>query len=171
VIPLRPVRALVYGTFYRLPVRLRRRLVRLVVRKYVIGAVVLVRDSESGGAGRLLMLRQPPGRGWGLPAGLLMRREAPVQGAVRELAEETGIELSPDALRPAEPNAVVHLGGWVDMVFETEVPASTTRVRADGAEVLEVRWQPLDDLPRLTTATARLLGHYGIGPAARSACP
>lgn len=160
----RPLRTAVYGTFYRFPVRLRRRLVRLVVPKYVVGAVALVYDSEAPAPGRLLMVRQPPGTGWGLPAGLLQRAEPPVIGAARELAEETGVTLEAGALRPATPNAVVHAKGWVDMVFSTSVPASTTRLVADGAEVIEVAWQPLDALPRLTRATAHLLGLYGIGP-------
>ncbi|MBY8875835.1 NUDIX domain-containing protein [Micromonospora sp. PLK6-60] len=158
-------RAVAYQLFYRLPVPLRRRLVRLVVPKYIVGAVALVRDSEAtDGAGRLLLLRQPPGYSWTLPAGLLQRGEAPVVGAARELFEESGIRLDPARLRPAVPNAVVHAQGWVDVVFETEVPASTTELVVDGAEVFEAAWHPLDDLPRLSRATARLLGHYGIGP-------
>ncbi|MEH1011611.1 NUDIX domain-containing protein [Micromonospora sp. CPCC 206060] len=158
------LRALVYRVFYRLPVPVRRRLVRLAVPKYIVGAVTLVRDSEAGGAGRLLLLRQPPGHSWTLPAGLLQRGEAPVVGAARELAEESGIRLSPDALRPAVPNAVVHAKGWVDVVFEASVPASRTELVVDGAEVFEAAWHPLDDLPRLSRATANLLGYYGIGP-------
>ncbi|MEU1886105.1 NUDIX domain-containing protein [Micromonospora rifamycinica] len=157
-------RAVAYKVFYRLPVTVRRRLVRLAGPKYVVGAVTLVRDSEADGAGRLLLLRQPPGHSWTLPAGLLQRGEAPVVGAARELHEESGVRLSPDRLRPAVPNALVHTRGWVDMVFEVEVPASTTILKVDGAEVLEASWHPLDDLPRLSRATANLLGHYGIGP-------
>ncbi|SCL23306.1 NUDIX hydrolase [Micromonospora inyonensis] len=164
-------RAVVYRTFYRLPVSLRRRLVRLAVPKYIVGAVTLVRDTEADGAGRLLLLRQPPGHSWTLPAGLLRRGEAPVVGAARELAEESGIRLSPDQLRPAVPNAVVHALGWVDVVFEAEVPASRTELVVDGAEVFEAAWHPLDDLPRLSRATARLLGYYGIGPLAGQAPP
>ncbi|MEU3456477.1 NUDIX domain-containing protein [Micromonospora sp. NPDC006766] len=162
-------RALGYQLFYRLPVPLRRRLVRLAVPKYVVGAVTLVRDAED--AGRILLLRQPPGYSWTLPAGLLQRGEAPVAGAARELYEESGIRLSPDRLRPAAPNALVHAKGWVDVVFETEVPASTTELTVDGAEVLEAAWHPLDDLPRLSRATANLLGHYGIGPRAGEVPP
>ena len=159
-------RAFAYQVFYRLPLPLRRRLVRLAVPKYIVGAVTLVWDTEAEGASRLLLLRQPPGHSWTLPAGLLQRGEAPVVGAARELFEESGIRLSPERLRPAVPNAVVHAKGWVDVVFETEVPASSTELVVDGAEVFEAAWHPLDDLPRLSRATAALLGRYGIGPQA-----
>lgn len=162
------LRALAYGAFYRLPHGVRRNLVRLVVPKYIVGAVTLVRDTDAPAPGRLLLLRQPPGRGWSLPAGLLQRREPPVVGAARELAEESGVRLPPEALRPAVPNAVVHAKGWVDVVFEADVPASTTPLKVDGAEVYEAGWYPLDALPTLTPATARLLAYYGIGPLAEA---
>jgi 8-oxo-dGTP pyrophosphatase MutT (NUDIX family) len=152
-------------------VPLRRRLVRLVVPKYIVGAVTLVRDAESDGVGRLLLLRQPPGYSWTLPAGLLQRGEAPVVGAARELAEESGIRLSPDRLRPAVPNAVVHAKGWVDVVFEVDVPASSTELVVDGAEVFEAAWHRLDELPRLSRATAKLLAYYNIGPLAGQVPP
>jgi ADP-ribose pyrophosphatase YjhB (NUDIX family) len=158
-----------YPIFYRLPHRLRIRLVRLVAPTFTVGAVVLVRDADAGGAGRLLLLRQPPGRGWSLPAGLLARGETPLEGALRELAEESGIRLPPEQLRAAVPNAVVHhRGRWVDMVFEAAVPAASTTLAVDNAEVLEAAWHPLDALPPLTRPTARLLGYYGIGPWART---
>jgi len=159
-----PIRTLLYAAFYRLPHAMRRRLVRLAVPKFIVGGVVLVRDAEADRPGRLLLLRQPPGRGWGLPAGLLQRGETPICGAARELGEETGIRLAPEQLRPAVPNAVVHPKGWVDVVFEVSVPASTTTLTVDGAEVYEAAWHQLDELPALTTATARLLACYGIGP-------
>lgn len=153
-----------YSVFYRLPIQWRTRLVRLITPRYVLGSVVLIFDSESQGRQRILMLRQPPGRGWTLPAGLLNKGETPVAGACREAAEETGIELREDQLEPASPSAVVHTKGrWVDMVFLSRVPASTTTLAVDGAEVWEAAWHPVDDLPKLTPATARLLSHYGIG--------
>jgi 8-oxo-dGTP pyrophosphatase MutT (NUDIX family) len=166
VITRRSARALFYRAFYRLPHAVRRRLVRLAVPKYIVGAVTLLYDTEAPEPGRLLLLRQPPGKGWSLPAGLLQHREEPVVGAARELYEESGVRLAPEQLRPATPNAVVHLKGWVDCVFEARVPAASTPLVVDGGEVYEAAWYRLDDLPRLTTATARLLARYGIGPLA-----
>src|SRR5690349_8419368 len=103
-----------------MPGSVRRRLVRLIAPKFLVGAVCLVADSEQDG--RLLLLRQPPGRAWGLPAGLLKRREEPAVGAARELFEESGVRVDPGDLAAAVPNAVVHLKGWVDTVWRVSVP-------------------------------------------------
>jgi ADP-ribose pyrophosphatase YjhB (NUDIX family) len=158
------LRGAFYGTFYRLPGRWRRRLVRVGASKYIVGGVVLVRDADASEPGRIVLLRQPPGYGWSLPAGLLKRREPPIVGAARELHEETGIRLSPDQLTPADPAAVVHHHGrWVDVVFEARVPADVT-FHVDGGEVIEAAWYRLDALPPLTPSTAKLLARYGIGP-------
>ena len=71
-------------------------------------------------------------------------------------------------LTPCQPSAVVHhYGGWVDVVFEARVPADVALV-PDGAEIIDVAWHPLDDLPPLTTPTAKLLAHYDIGPLVES---
>ncbi|MEV6929232.1 NUDIX hydrolase [Dactylosporangium sp. NPDC051485] len=155
------VRALTYRTFYRLPGRWRRRIVRTFQPTYTIGAVAIVRDHQLT---RILLLRQPPGAGWSLPAGLMDRGETPVQCAARELAEETGIKLPPEQMRAANPNAIVHTHGqWVDMVFQTEVEPGAELV-IDPAEVIEAAWHRLDNLPPLTVSASRLLAHYDIGP-------
>jgi ADP-ribose pyrophosphatase YjhB (NUDIX family) len=157
------LRKLGFTVFYRLPPKFRRRLVRLGVGKYIVGAVAIVRDADA--PDRMLLLRQPPGAGWSLPAGLLRRGETPVQGCARELAEESGVQLDVADLSPATPSAVVHTRGrWVDMVFEASVPASQVTLAIDGAEVLEAAWHRLDALPPLTPPTAKLLSYYGIGP-------
>lgn len=161
----RRLRGVAYQAFYRLPHSARRRIVRLIVPKYLVGAVAIIRDAEAAEPGRLLLLRQPPsGRGWGLPAGLLKKGEPPAVGAARELAEESGVVIDPAELTPAVPNAIVHTKGWVDTIFMGAVPASTTTLVVDGGEVLEAAWFPLDDLPRLTPNTAIVLGVYGMGP-------
>ncbi len=114
-------------------------------RKYIVGAVALVRDAEPPEPGRLLLLRQPPGRGWSLPAGLLRRGETPGRRrAPGSWPRRPASRLDPERpRRPAVPNAIVHTDGrWVDMVFEARVPASTTTLAVDGAEVLEAAWHP-----------------------------
>ena len=163
------MRGLAYITFYSMPLPVRRGLAKLVSPRYVVGAVTILRDSEAaGGDGpdRVLLLRQPHRHGWGLPAGLLKRREQPVVGAARELLEETGVRVDPADMTAGSPNAIVHVVGVVDTIFFASVPASTTPLIVDGAEVLEAAWFPVDDLPRLSANTALVLGRYGIGPMA-----
>jgi ADP-ribose pyrophosphatase YjhB (NUDIX family) len=158
------LRTRAYWTFYRLPGRWRRNLVRMLMPRYTVGAVTLVHDADAAEPGRLLLLRQPPGTGWTLPGGLLNRHELPADGAARELAEETGIRLPPDQLRQLTPNAIVHTDGhWIDLVFEAWVP-STVEIAVDGAEVYEAVFHPINALPPLTVPTARLLSYFGIGP-------
>jgi len=164
--PIASIRGYLYRVFYRVPPRWRRRLVRLATPTYTVGAVLLVHERGDGPPRSLLLLRQPPGRGWSLPAGLLKRNEPPHVGGARELHEETGLSVEPAQLRPADPTAVVHTRGrWIDVVFTVRVP-ETAPLHADGGEVIEVRWHRLDALPPLTPATAGLLGRYGIGPRA-----
>ncbi len=161
------LRGYAYQVFYRLPPRWKRRLVRMGSAKFVVGAVVLVRDP----ADRIVLLRQPPGHGWGLPAGLLKRSENERVGAARELFEETGLRVPAEQLEPLRPNALVHASGrWIDLVFTTRVPADST-LTVDGGEVYEAAWYRLDALPPLTAPTARLLGRYGIGPHATAGDP
>ncbi|GGN03519.1 8-oxo-dGTP pyrophosphatase MutT (NUDIX family) [Actinoplanes campanulatus] len=163
----RQIRGLAYQAFYGLPLPVRRHVARTVSPKYLVGAVTIISDAETDGPRRILLLRQPPGRGWGLPAGLLKRRELPAVGAARELFEEAGVRVEPGDLTPGNPNAIVHPnGGVVDTVWFGSVPASSTPLAVDGGEVLEARWFPVDDLPDLTWPTARLLGIYGLGPRA-----
>jgi ADP-ribose pyrophosphatase YjhB (NUDIX family) len=163
--PVARVRSLAYKTFFKLPPRWRRRIVRVAVQKYTVGAVVVVKDADAPEPGRILLIRQPPGFGWGLPAGLLDRGEVPDQAAARELFEETGLRLSPEDMTPASPNAIVHTRGqWIDMVFMARASAAAATLAVDGGEVIEAGWHRLDALPPLTVQTARLLAHYGIGP-------
>jgi ADP-ribose pyrophosphatase YjhB (NUDIX family) len=156
------LRRLAGTVFYSLPHPMRRRIVRIATPTYTLGSVVLVMDADRT---KLLMLRQPPGRRWSLPAGLLNRNEQPVEGARRELAEETGIEADLSELAPADPCAVVHTSGrWVDNVFRLTRDPETTEIIVDGHEVWDAAWHPADALPEMTRATAKLLSHYDLGP-------
>jgi 8-oxo-dGTP pyrophosphatase MutT (NUDIX family) len=157
------LRRAAYGVYYLVPPKLRRRLVRLALGRYTVGAVALVYDTDQ--PGRLLLLRHPRAVGWSLPAGLLRRGERPADGCVRELAEETGLRLAVEEITPAVPNAIVDPGRvWVDTVFEARVSSSAATFEIDGVEIAEAAWHRVDKLPALTIATARMLAHYGIGP-------
>lgn len=161
-----PVRRIAFSVFQRLTPRTRRRVVQLLTPNYTIGAVTVVRDNT----GAILLLRQPPGnRGWSLPGGLLNRHEEPIRGAARELREETGLIVDSGQIEPMHPNALINaVAHQVDMVFTATVGRDDALLNIDPVEVLEARWFPLEELPQLTRATARLLGNYDIGPLAVS---
>jgi ADP-ribose pyrophosphatase YjhB (NUDIX family) len=154
-------RGAAHRVFRALPRGIRFRLVRTLTPNYTVGAVTLVHDAD----GALLLLRQPPGRGWSLPGGLLNRREDPARGAARELREETGLDVAPSALTPASPNARINpFAQQVDVIFTTTIEGSAAELTIDPVEVLEAGWFQADQFPPLTVATARLLALYAIGP-------
>ncbi|GAA1703896.1 NUDIX hydrolase [Fodinicola feengrottensis] len=147
-----------YTLFGKLPKKMKKHLVRAVTPNYTVGSVVLLRDEND----RLLMLRQPPNRGWSLPGGLINKRETPVDAAARELREETGVRLRPDQLTQAVPSAMVNpRTQQVDCVFTATV-SSSVQVDPDPVEVIEAGWYRIGQLPPLSRPTANLLGHYGI---------
>jgi 8-oxo-dGTP pyrophosphatase MutT (NUDIX family) len=154
-------RVFVRAIFLALPLRLRQRIVRVVTPNYTLGSVVILRDQHE----RLLLLRQPPGRAWSLPGGLANRGESSAAAASRELAEETGIALPPEALTPATPSALVNpRSQQVDCVFMSTVDSNEFRIVVDPVEVIEGRWFTAEELPRLTRPTAALLRNYRVFP-------
>lgn len=102
--------------------------------------------------GRVLMVDQPWADGWILPGGTHEPGETLAETAVRELAEETGVEVSPVGPRAVDEFTVVNeatgeTAGWNLAVYEA-VAGSTETDRdpsVDDEEILDVRW--FEDLP------------------------
>jgi ADP-ribose pyrophosphatase YjhB (NUDIX family) len=102
-----------------------------LLRPTITGAIVLVRVG-----GELLLIR-PSYRPWyTVPGGRVARGEAPRLAAARELREEVGIAVAPDALR-ALGEFVVHHSYIEDHVhaFELRLDAAP-EVRIDSREVV-----------------------------------
>jgi ADP-ribose pyrophosphatase YjhB (NUDIX family) len=142
---------------YRLlPTRLRRRVVRLIAPTFSVGANCVVLDDD-----RVLLVRLSYRKRWGLPGGLVARREVPAAAAIREAAEEVGL-----AVEPVGPPAVVVDADArrVDIVHRCRVAAGAD---ADSAaprspEIVETRWFAVDNLPELQRETADALAAVGI---------
>lgn len=117
--------------------------------------------------GRLLLVRrgQGPAAGeWSLPGGRVEGGETLAEAVVREVGEETGIEVLCD-----------QLVGWVErigdghhhVIFDFRVtaldPAAQPRAGSDAAEA---SWVVLDDVAhlRLTDGLAEFLHEHGIVP-------
>lgn len=112
----------------------------------------LVRDGE----GRILLQRRADDGRWNLPAGGIDPGESPDQAVVREVREETGLEVR--ATRVAGvfggPGAFHHRYGNGDeveftaIVFECEIVGGA--LQGDGDETAELGWFPLAERPPLS---------------------
>ncbi|GAA3460126.1 NUDIX domain-containing protein [Saccharothrix longispora] len=116
------------------------RVLWLTRAKFMVGVTGVVRDGE----GRVLLLRHrmwPEDRQWGLPTGFAVRGEEFTRTVVREVKEETGLDV--------EVGRLVRLtSGYrlrVEVAYEAVLVGGTLRV--DPFEILEARWFAPDDLP------------------------
>jgi 8-oxo-dGTP diphosphatase len=112
-------------------------------------AAAIVRDATGG----VLLIRRGDGRGWSLPGGVMEPGESIVACLVREVWEETGLDVEPlrlvgiysdpTCMRFAYANGdKVH---FVSATFECRVVGGS--LRADGEESLEVAYFAPDALP------------------------
>lgn len=117
-----------------------------------------------GAAGLLLVRRGPDGAPsdvvlqhraawsdqggtWGVPGGAVGPDESPTTGALREAAEEAGID--PDDVVPVREHVLDH-GTWRYTTVVAEVARGrVVEPTATDAESVEVRWVPVDDVAAL----------------------
>jgi 8-oxo-dGTP diphosphatase len=112
-------------------------------------AAGIVRDE----AGRVLLIRRGDGRGWSLPGGMMEPGESIVECLVREVWEETGLEVEPLRLvgiysDPAFMRFAYGNGDRVHFMsatFDCRVVGGS--LNADGEESLEVVYFAPDALP------------------------
>lgn len=117
----------------------------------VAAAVFVTRD------GKVLLVKRAmdPGRGkWALPAGFVDYGEDPREAAVREVEEETGLEVELDRLVDVLPGDTPGQGASIVIVYAAHV--SRGKVAADD-DVDEARFFAPDELPELAFASTRLL--------------
>ncbi|MEF9904631.1 NUDIX hydrolase [Streptomyces sp. P9-A2] len=117
------------------------RLMWFLNAKFVVGVTGVVRDDEE----RVLLLQHrmwPPGRQWGLPSGFAHKDEDFRQTVVREVKEETGLDVEAGRL-------VMLNSGFrtrrLEVAYEARLLGG--ELRLDPFEILEARWCRPDDLP------------------------
>ncbi len=113
--------------------------IRMVVPKQRIGAGLVALDEQD----RVLLLRHVfhPHTPWGLPGGWLNRHEAPAEGALRELKEETGLTAVLTAILHIESqNSPNHLG----IVYLGRIQPGRLTL---SAEIIEAGWFSPGQLP------------------------
>ena len=121
-----------------------------------LGCAVIIPDEQ----GRILLQKRTDGDWWSLPAGGMEPGETPTQAAMREVREETGLEIAIERF----------LGVYTDPAVCTVYPdgrrvqivSVTFLARAAGGELIEsneetaeLRWFPPEALPDNLTPTSR----------------
>lgn len=152
------IRLLLLRIYGALPAWGRKFLVLRFTPSFRVGAAcVVVRED-----GAILLVRHSYRAGWGLPGGLIRRREEPRDAALRESREEVGLDLELTTV----PTVVVDAPGRrVDVIFEARVlPGSPRQVAVPNSpEILEVRWFQPGRLPQLQEeAVGALTGRFMV---------
>lgn len=98
--------------------------------------------------GKLLVIKNWLGDNkWHLPGGGRQRNETAIDGAVRELREETSLELDPRQLQDVGKAEYTAFGlEYNYQVFVTRVAVVPDKVRAQRVEVSEIEWLPPEQL-------------------------
>jgi 8-oxo-dGTP diphosphatase len=138
------VQRLLLLVWRRVPRLIRRWIVRLIAPSFTVGANCLIQRED----GALLLVRVVYANGWGLPGGLVNRREEIDACARREVREETGLAVD----LVGEPAVVVDpVPQRIDIVYRARPAdgADPDGVRPRSPEVSAVRWFATDALPEL----------------------
>lgn len=124
-----------------------------------VGAIAVAGD-------QLLMIRRGPGRAgglWSLPGGRVEVGETTAEAIVREMAEETGLEVMCD-----------EFVGWVErigddyhyLILDFRVTVLSLDPPVAGDDAAEAIWVPLSDVASMALAEglAEFLHEHGILP-------
>ena len=121
---------------------------RVVWRNAVPGTQLAVCDAD----GVLLIRRgRTPGEGlWALPGGHMEAEESPESAAVRELEEETGVRVAPDAVRVVATNDGMLDGERYSVTFGfVAARADAAGEVVAGTDADDARVVPWDEVPTL----------------------
>jgi ADP-ribose pyrophosphatase YjhB (NUDIX family) len=151
--------------YRRLPRRARRGVVRRVAPTFTVGATCLIERAD----GRVLLIRQSYRNHWGLPGGLLQRREHPAAAARREIREEVGLDIT----LVSEPAVVIDaVPRRIDIVYRARPTrdSDADTARPTSVEIVEAGWfspTELPDVQRETSQALQALARASLSPPAR----
>lgn len=118
----------------------------------LVGVSAFVLDDS----GRLLIGLRSDTRDWALPSGIVEPGEQPAAAIVREVREETGLEVVPEHLTSVSTTDVVTYPNgdqsiYIDLTFACRIVGGELGVGDD--ENLEVAFVPIDELPPLRASS------------------
>ncbi|MEU8236659.1 NUDIX domain-containing protein [Actinoplanes missouriensis] len=119
--------------------------------------------------GRVLLNQRSDDRRWSLLAGVLEPGEQPAAGAIREVWEETAVDIVCERVVGVEALELRTLQNgdqvyWFETVLACRAVGGEARVNDD--ESLDVRWFDPDALPQLNERQTRYLRQAGDASAA-----
>ena len=127
-------------------------MIHVVAPSFTVGAICVIERPD----GQLLLVRQAYRTRWGLPGGLMKRREEPAVAARREVREEVNLEVE----LLGEPAVVVDpVPRLIDIVYRAR-PLSLEAIaemRPCSPEIVEARWFRPEHLPELQKEAATAL--------------
>ncbi|MFE6274096.1 NUDIX domain-containing protein [Streptomyces goshikiensis] len=120
--------------------------------------VAVVRD----GQGRVLLQRRSAGGMWTPLSGILEPGEDPSAAAVREVGEETGVQVVVERLAAVTNSPPVRHGNgdraqYLEIVFACRSVDPDSVPRACDDESVEVGWFPLDALPPMSERMGEII--------------
>lgn len=107
--------------------------------RHVVGVAAVIVDEEE----RVLVIKRRDEDVWEFPGGALEIGETVVDGLVREVSEETGLDVTPQRLTGVYQNMTL---GPVALLFRCRRVGGTERL---SAETREWRWASLDEVRAL----------------------
>ncbi|MCP4168644.1 MAG: NUDIX domain-containing protein [Chloroflexi bacterium] len=129
-----------------------------LARPRTVGVRGIVQDE----AGRILFVRHSyASRNWYLPGGGGDGNESADESMVREMREETGLKV--EIIRLV--GVYLWLGSYKrDNIFVFECKWLAGEAQADGGEIADIGWYPLQNLPQpLTPGTREILDEWLSG--------
>ena len=120
----------------------------------VFAAMVVLQDAD----GRYAVAYSPRRREWGLPGGWREPGESVIECVLREVREETGLELAEDSLSVWGEECfspVSATGRWPSMggsmqLYRARVPHAVPELVATEDDALDPQWMSLTDFERLS---------------------
>ncbi len=140
-----------------LPYEVRLRVVRITQKKFTVSVVAIVTNPEN----EILILDHyiRPGASWALPGGFMESGEHPEKAIVRELKEETRLDLVDVRLVRVQT-----IRKHLEILF---VAKAEGKVRIKESEIRAFGWYSADDLPPELSDTQRMLIQANVGETSR----